>query len=336
MKSIIKKAISILMTALLTFSFFQTIAFAVEEDYGGIDITLYTDDELDLSRYTFEDIHEMSANEYLALVREFERVYDPYGSYSKDEIVIESSVVSAGDNEVLPQWTSGNIKNEEYTEEGSHEYITSVACIILSTDKGFFANNATANIVISLMITLSSLLPDKDENDSAYAGHFYDPDTKENYRGKTDYTAKTNAERHFNVALLAAQNGAMDEAYEHLGRCLHYVQDANEPHHAANKTVLNSNHAIFESDAFDNQETLLKDYNSISAENYRTAYVSNIGTITHMGAVEAKPMYEHIKSLINRSEWEEYEGKSLKNAARYSAMALYKFSLDSGLTLYSV
>lgn len=336
MKKTIKKAISILMTAFLTFSIFQTIAFAVEEvDYGGIDITLYTDDELDLSQYSIEDICEMSADEYLALVREFERVYDPYGSYSEDEIVIESSAVSTGDNQVLPQWTSGNIENEEYTEEGSHEYITSVACIILSNDKGFFANNATANIVIALSISLSSLLPDRDEDDGAFVGHFYDPDTKKNYNGKTDNTARTNAERHFDVALFAAENGAMDEAYEHLGRCLHYVQDANEPHHAANKLAVISTHRQFEEFAFDNQTTYLGDYKSIPAGNYRTAYSSNIGTITHMGAVEAKPMYEHVKSFVDRSEWSTYAELSMKNAARYSAMALYKFSLDSGLTLYS-
>lgn len=278
----------------------------------------------------------MSSEEYLNLVKEFELVYDHYGSYVAEDLSLMNSADLTDENgTVSTQWKSGEITNGEYTESRTHEYITAIACTVLNNDKGFFSTDTGANIIIALCISLASMLPDTDEYKPAFVGHFYDPDTQKNYVGSAANTARTNAEKHFKAALLSASNGAMDEAYEHLGRCLHYVQDVNVPHHAANVTnIPNISHALFEKHAFENQEAYLENFKTIPASNYRNAYSWNIGTITHKAAAEAKPMISHVNNILDKSEWSEYARITMQNATRYSAMAIYRFAMESSLTLY--
>lgn len=332
-----KKLISLILALVFTFLMCQTLAYAEEAtDYGGIDISLYTKSKLDLSQYTLDDIRAMSSEEYLNLVKEFERVYDPYGSYVSEDLSLMNSADLTDENgTVSTQWKSGKNNSEgEYTKNGSHEYISAIACTVLNNDKGFFSTDTTANIIIALCISLASMLPDTDEREPAFVGHFYDPDTQKNYVGSAANTARTNAEKHFKAALLSASNGAMDEVYEHLGRCLHYVQDVNVPHHAANVTGVNPSHSAFEKYAFENQEAYLENFGTIPASNYRNAYSWNIGTITHKAAAEAKPMISHVNNILDKSEWSEYARITMQNATRYSAMAIYRFAMESSLTLY--
>ena len=332
-----KKLISLILALAFTFLMCQTLAYAEEAaDYGGIDISLYIKSKLDLSQYTLDDIRAMSSEEYLNLVKEFERVYDPYGSYVAEDLSLMNSADLTDENAtVSTQWKSGKNNSEgEYTKNGSHEYISAIACTVLNNDKGFFSTDTTANIIIALCISLASMLPDTDEREPAFVGHFYDPDTQKNYVGSAANTARTNAEKHFKAALLSASNGAMDEVYEHLGRCLHYVQDVNVPHHAANVTGVNPSHSAFEKYAFENQEAYLENFGTIPASNYRNAYSWNIGTITHKAAAEAKPMISHVNNILDKSEWSEYARITMQNATRYSAMAIYRFAMESSLTLY--
>ena len=332
-----KKLISLILALAFTFLMCQTLAYAEEAaDYGGIDISLYTKSELDLSQYTLDDIRAMSSEEYLNLVKEFEHVYDPYGSYVAEDLSLMNSADLTDENAtVSTQWKSGKNNSEgEYTKNGSHEYISAIACTVLNNGKGFFSTDTTANIIIALCISLASMLPDTDEREPAFVGHFYDPDTQKNYVGSAANTARTNAEKHFKAALLSASNGAMDEVYEHLGRCLHYVQDVNVPHHAANVTGVNPSHSAFEKYAFENQEAYLENFGTIPASNYRNAYSWNIGTITHKAAAEAKPMISHVNNILDKSEWSEYARITMQNATRYSAMAIYRFAMESSLTLY--
>lgn len=339
-----KKLISVVMSIVLILSIIPINVFAIENDsFGGIDVSQYTDSELDLTQYTMNDIVNMTADEYLDLVAEFERVYNPYNSYVETEVEFDDlSMTSIGDETISPQWSSGKIEDEEYTESGCHEYISSVACGILINDKGFFANNATASVVIALLISLASLLPDQDERGTplyVFDGHFYDPDSNENYHGETTNTAKTNAVAHYQTAVEAARDGNMDAAYEHLGRCLHYVQDANEPHHASNvhafQIPYGVSHGVFETFAFENQESYLGEYHSIASSNYTNAAAWGVDRITHEGAVEAKPMIQHVRNILNQDDWPEYAKESMENAARYSTMILYKFGIESVVPFYS-
>jgi phospholipase C len=330
-----KKIFATLLSLLLIVSISIPNVFAsANNNYGGIDILQYTDSELDLSQYTINDLINMSADDYLDLVREFERVYDPYDSYDAAAESIDSESAQASGEGAELEWKSGELTDGEWTESGTHEYITSVACLILSTDKGFFSTNATAVVAITLSISLASLLPDEDENwdGGYYAAHFYNPYTEKNYLSSSSQTAKTKAISHFSTATAAAANGDMDTAYEYIGRCLHYIQDANEPHHAANKVSTGVNaHAKFEAYAQENMETFLENYTSISSSCYTYALANDIGTILKAGALSAYALIDNCNSASNKSGWSSCAETTLKNAAKYSAEVLYKFSRYAGV-----
>lgn len=331
-----KRLISVIIICAFMLSLFPVSAFAT--DVGDFDPSRFTKSELDLSQYTLDDLMNMSNEEYSALVREFERVYDPFDSYEESLVLEEVSQVEIGEEgTVSPQWTSGTIEDGEYTEGGCHEYITSVACSILNNDKAFFADNAISAVAIALTISIASLLPDKDERGAIiFSGHFYNPMTNKNYVSSTTNTAKTNAAERYENAIDCMLIGEQAEAFEYLGRCLHYVQDACEPHHAANILSYGSlsPHAKFEKFAFEHSEEYLADYISIPSERYSTALNWDVSQITHAGALVAYTMKDQVDSNSDTSEWAYCAEKSLKCASECSAMVLYKFGTETGTLIY--
>ena len=329
-----KKVFSFILSITIIFSTATINVYAFQNDYyGGIDISDYTNNELDLSEYTMEDILNMSSEEFLTLVKDFERIYDPFNSYTEQENIFNP------ENTVSPLWTSGNVDDGELTEIGCHEYITSIACSILINDKGFFSNDDATSVAIALLISLASLLPDKDEylDGGYFAAHFYNPNTGKNYLRLSSPTAKTRAVGHFNTATTAASNGDMNTAYEYIGRCLHYIQDANEPHHAANVTSAGplSSHWQFEHYAFENMQTYIGSYNTISNSYYTTANNFSVYTLSHDAAVLANAKIENVNSILDKTQWGNTARECLQNAARYSAMVLYKFSRANSVPFYS-
>ena len=295
----------------------------------------YTNEELDLSQYTLDDLFEMSSYEYRNLVREFERVYDPFGSYDPTEAAQDDLEASNGDAEL--QWTSGKIVDGEYTDDGTHEYITTVACEILSNDRGAIGSSVVEGVAVVLSISLASLLPDKDEWFPGFNGHFFDPNTGKNYTGSSSNTAKTNAQEHYDAAVTAANSGDMNEAYEQIGRCLHYIQDASEPHHASNVVSYGSlsPHAKFEKYAYGKREVCLMDYTTIGSSYYTTAINSTVSSMVIGAATIAKAKIGMVNDTSDQSQWYSVCTSSLKCAARYSAMVLYKFSRLSSVPFVS-
>lgn len=329
-----KKIIAIILSIVLTFCTISYNVFAtLETNDGGIDIYEYTNSELDLTQYTIQDIRNMSSEEYIELVYTFERVYDPYDSYVEPTLnnIVE---INLNDDVVEPQWKSGEISDDgEWTEAGCHEYITMVACNVLSNDKGFYSNNASNAVAITLLISLASLLPDKDEvGIMPFAGHFYNPTTNNNYVLETDNTAKTNAAEHYEDAIEAANSGNMTLAYEHLGRCLHYVQDANEPHHAKNITGLNPSHTQFENFAYEHQEEYIGEMTTLVYENpYYLALVDDVEETVFYAALDANGYANDVDNILNKTEWANVAEICLQNAVKYSTMIMYKFGQEASV-----
>lgn len=335
-----KRLLSVFLALIFVFSIFSLQAQAVENNNsGGFDYSVYTNEELDLSLISLEDISNMSKDEFLELLREFERVYDPFDTYSEQTIQAEELIVPVnGSSDISPQWTSGDINSlGEYTETGTHEIITAAACIILANDKGFYTEDPLERIETMLSISLASLLPDKDEKDFLFAGHFYDPDTGENYLGSSTNTAKTNAESHYDAAVSAASKGKINEAYEYLGRCLHYIQDANVPHHAANKISYGplSPHSAFEKHAFNMVDEALSDFNTVSQEAYSLVTDATVSEFTHLSATVAKLKIDKVNSIFDKNAWDDTADSCLENAVEVSVMIMYKFAVESALPFYN-
>ncbi|MBE6715742.1 MAG: hypothetical protein E7573_02370 [Ruminococcaceae bacterium] len=335
-----KRLLSVFLALIFVFSIFSLQAQAVENNNsGGFDYSVYTNEELDLSLISLEDISNMSKDEFLELVREFERVYDPFDTYSEQTIQAEELIAPVnGSSDISPQWTSGDINFlGEYTETGTHEIITAKACEIFAGDKGFYADDSLAIVAIILSISLASMLPDKYEIGVFFNGHFYDPDTGENYLGFSNNTAKTNAQEHYDNAVSAASTGDVDEAFEELGRCLHYIQDANVPHHAANEIALpliDTPHGEFENYAFTVAESVLSDFYTVSQYTYSMLSEATVSDLTHLAAVNAKEEIDKVNNLSDRSDWLEVADYCLENAVMLSAIILYKFAVESAIPFY--
>lgn len=129
-----------LMASILLLSFFSVPAFAYESE-----------DDFDISDYTWEDIMTMSNEEFHELLSNFERVYDPFGTYETNPLTVDNKSVQ-------PYWTSGT---EDMSEQGSHELITARACGLVLADKGFWGTTHNGSIVVALSISLASIIPDK-------------------------------------------------------------------------------------------------------------------------------------------------------------------------------
>lgn len=327
-----KKFISILLILALCISIFSFSASAIQDESSlGIDISKYTDSELDLTQFTMEDILSMSPEEYSALIRKFERVYDPYGAYE------EPNTSSHG---ISPLWESGDrdLVTKEWTRVGCHEHISAIACSILMNDKGFFYDpNPAAKVAASILISYASLLPDKDEKGIIpFAGHFYDPTTQKSFTGSTSNTARTNAAKHYDTAIKLSKKGVqVEDIYEELGRCLHYIQDASEPHHATNIRWPDKSHGEFEDYAAANIETYLGNYQTIPGSFYTQALKNSTGQLVNDAAAAAYPYAQYVNDTSNKTQWNSVASTCTKIAARHSAMVLYKFGKEPSVPFYS-
>lgn len=70
-------------------------------------------------------------------------------------------------------------------------------------------------------------------NTGSFKSHFFDPATKENYKGETDPTALTEGLKYYHLSLASA---VVEKAGYNLGLALHYFTDLTQPCHAANFT----------------------------------------------------------------------------------------------------
>jgi phospholipase C len=212
--------------------------------------------------------------------------------------------------EISPQWKGGG---RTYT----HQYITRVALIILSND---LISNPLDDYVEEL--AEASDKPDEDENSLfTYKWHFYDPNTGESYSGST--SALDKLVEHYNAAVSEYNSGDIDSAMDRLGRACHYVEDLSEPHHAANKTVLNSNHGDFEEFVNDNRS----DYGTITmgAESYNYGRTTSVANMGHNFAIYAK---SKLSLAENANTYHQAALDTVPKAQRNTACLLYKFMID--------
>lgn len=318
----IKKVVAVIISVFLLFSSVSLTAFA------------FRDDEFNIDNITWNDIMTISNSDFKKLLTEFERVYDPFGTYETEPItaIYETSNVGI----VQPLWKSGdfNPKTGEFSETASHELITARACGVLLSDKGFWGGDKNGSILIALTLSLASVLPDRDdESDSIwiFEGHFYDPDDGDSYTGSKTNTAQTNVQKYYTTAKndYLFRNELNIEA---IGRMVHYIQDACEPHHAANiiSTGWLSEHYRFEKYADDNLNDYIDSLQTIDSSQYIWACGMRADMLLHDAAVNAK---KNINLIHNRFRWMTIANETTRAAVTYTALLLYKLSIAAGIPL---
>ena len=223
-------------------------------------------------------------------------------------------VFSEDGNTISPQWAGGG---RTYT----HQYITRVALMILSND---LVSNPLSQYTEALAV--ASDKPDEEENSaSTFIWHFYDPDTGKTYTGGST-TARTKLVEHYNAAVSAYNAGNITNAMDRLGRACHYVQDLSEPHHASNKTVLNSKHGDFEDFVNENRS----DYGTLTmgTESYNYGRNTSVSNMGHNFAVYAK---SKLSLAENVNTFHQAALDTVPKAQRNTACLMYKFMIDTDI-----
>lgn len=307
----LKKGLSIfLATTLMILCFFSVPAFAAEPAF-------------DISDYTFEDLESMTTAEKKELMEKFIETYNPYGLR---DLMEQEDSASYGFG-VQPLWKSGGDDSM-----ATHELITLEALSEFIKDYGFYDTDGTTMFGIALYLAAASAIPDQLEIGIAFAGHFYDPDTGLNYLNDGLSTAVTNAYMHYQSAYRKLKkNVNMDlnsdkftAVLRQLGCCLHYVQDACEPHHASNAVAGVTTHTEFESYVESNISAYLTNVPAVPSELYNKAQSKDLTLITHWAAATAKPYYDSVSDKNDHSKWYTTGKICIHNSVQYSSVVIYK------------
>ncbi|AAK76893.1 phospholipase C [Clostridium acetobutylicum] len=243
--------------------------------------------------------------------------------------------------EALPQKTQSTYQELQNTTnrriydftsdgaKGTHEFITVQAMTILGNDKG----NNFKNLIKNYEPTLRQYCdkPDKDENQWAFAYHFYNPYTGLNYlpsilpQSKT--TALTKFEEH---AANAVSSYRTDRTYsmQELGRACHFLEDVNVPYHSANLIAVLSTHSQYEQFVQDHQTS----YALNSTDKYGNYYSENFNDYCYDILNDCAKYSYSFKDEVQKSEssWDSVANVTVKYAEGYVAAFFYRFLHEVG------
>ncbi|WP_425446508.1 zinc dependent phospholipase C family protein [Dethiothermospora halolimnae] len=221
-------------------------------------------------------------------------------------------------------WTGGE-GQYSHTENitGTHQFITKRAISILRNDKKISFYDDYIDILLKY-----ADMPDKDEiSYGTFAGHFYDPDSGKNYMGSTNPTAQTKAIEHIKLAKDYYEDGRIEKSMEELGRAIHFISDANVPHHAANKIAVLTNHSEFEKWVDENKDSYKVNSSRLySKYEDRLDFMleSYIWNMVKDSAVNAK-QYIDLALTNNERNWDKVTEKTLTYSQEVVAAVLYNF-----------
>lgn len=295
------------------------------------------EEEFCIENYSIYDLSSMSKKDKIELLEAFKEEYNPFNI---NDYTIPTEQLNVGNIEttISPQWTSGNVTSNNYDigNAGTHELMT-LDAITLLIERGYFiTNDDTEALFISLLLAVASALPDRELDGIGfiYAGHFYNPKTEKNWMFSSSNTARTNFKEEFLKARerfneVNGVNLSLDDytdAIEYIGRALHYLQDACEPHHSNNEIagVFPTAHSKFEEYVYEHYDNfnLPLNWDYLMYSDMRDYNLSNIDRIVHLVAVESSPYIVYVNDKDDQSYWG-YAGSLCKlNTIQNSAAAL--------------
>ena len=210
------------------------------------------------------------------------------------------------------KWTSDY--DEYATSASTHRWITWKAKEILEGDDKtnwyWWANTYRTQLYKGS--------DDADEDGwPSYVYHFHDPDTNETYTGGS-ITAADYCENLFEDAVDCFGEDT-EQSFYLLGKALHYLQDCNMPHHAANEVWGLSNHTDYENYCNDMKYDCEYTYGGYyDWRNFPWYYCDD-------AAVYAKARIEDVLDNDDQDEWEYVCRASLRRAQKTSAGLLGEF-----------
>ena len=243
-------------------------------------------------------------------------------------IVTASSLLFSVASIASPEKVSASTAQASLTSGGpteSHQQFTGQALKILTSDKG-------STVAKSLNDNKALLLeycdkPDSDENGYIFAYHFYNPYKKLNYLPSfldaSKVTALTKFQEHMKNAVIN-YNSNKNYSIQELGRALHYLEDINVPHHAANLIAGLSSHSSYESYVNDNDSLFF--INTSNAYSKYSSYEFNAYcTAIFDECAKNAYSYKDLANTYTTSNWKTAATNTLKLGQEDMAALLYRF-----------
>lgn len=318
----LKRGLSVfLATVLMILCFFSVPVFAAEPEF-------------DISDYTIEDLKTMTTAEKKKLMEDFVEAYNPYGLRD----LMEQEASASGGFGVQPLWKSDSDLIEKDQQIATHQLITLEALSTYIAAFGLPNADGTTAMFVALYLSAASGLPDVDETEWGFAGHFYSADI--GYGINVFYkSAKDNVAEHYATAYqnlranphVDLNSNEFIVALEYLGRALHYIQDVCEPHHAANLIAGVSTHLSFETYVDGLIDMFLPQNVTVSNNRYLEARTKTAAELAHNAAIDGSSQVHRILQTSPQTEWDEAARISLRYAVENSAVLIYKLFADCGL-----
>jgi hypothetical protein len=132
----------------------------------------------------------------------------------------------------------------------SHAFVTGKGAELLISVMGSTYSTFYSTTTINSLKTWSAQ-PDKDDTGTLFDVHFYNPNTGKNFNGGST-TALSKFESHYQSAVTHYKAGRTTDAWEQLGRALHFLADLNTPVHTNNQSLINAGTGVFEHNSFEN------------------------------------------------------------------------------------
>ena len=228
---------------------------------------------------------------------------------------------------ISPQYKSGE-------DDPCHSIITSTAIVVLMNNYGFW-QSGSEGLVSALTISLASALPDQigDESYRLFnSDHFYAVPSGSGLHS-TSRSASDSFVEYYNKAVSAMRQNNTADAYQHLGRALHYAQDVTVPFHTLN--YLTPPHSYYEDYCYKNAESILANTTSMATSDYQFLRTTALSNIIISTATYANGFLSTISSLLrDDAAYSRVAPTLMPYAARRTAGILYRFAMDCGLSLY--
>lgn len=223
---------------------------------------------------------------------------------------------------IVPLWSSDSKK--PYDEEKMcHAFITVMGCfwyIGAVANDGYDVSKNGITVDDIEILSEYSEWPDTWDIGVVYDCHFYDPDTGKNYRG-TSNTADKKFSKHYLDAINTAN---AEDSFKALGKALHFIQDINEPHHAANLTAGNSTHSEFEEYVSLNRDRLMEMI-VVPVQVDKNVLKMDTGSIAYGSAKCSKAFASAANKPKEDADWDEVGSLTLMRSVYDTASVIYKF-----------
>lgn len=207
----------------------------------------------------------------------------------------------------------------------SHQTFARQALKILSNDKGAEVAkplNDYSNIILEYVDK-----PDKDEREYAFAQHFYNPYTYRNFLPSSLQASSITAWSKFDFHLKnSIKNYNKNRTYsmQELGRALHFLEDVNVPHHAANLVAVLSTHSQYEKYINKYNGTFLIE-SSLDYDKYSDSNFESFSRLLFDECAKYAYSYKDLANSLDKDNWDIAAKATIKKAQENIPALFYRY-----------